>query len=234
MKRWGIEGVEVEYPPWRWRLLREKRRRALELVRALRGLGSVIVHGSISRGDVRETSDIDVVVLEPVPPSLVELALERAGLRPYTRLIVQATPSYVPKVYFIRDPEEERVVSVPLARLRPREREFYRWGGELGPEGLERGERVPGVSKELVLILPTERGHIEAEVIGMEHVAARILGVSIETVEERVRVLTRRRAHGRTGVLLKREVPPGHPVEEEVRRLLEENKFFRRAIERSS
>ncbi len=231
-REWNIEGVEVEYPRWRWRLLREKRRRAIEIVRALRGLGRVIVHGSISRGDVRETSDIDVVVLEPVPPSLVELALERAGLRPYKRLIIQATPSYVPKVYFVLDPEEERVVSVPLARLRPREREFYKWGGELDFEGLRSGARVPGVSKDLVLILPTEKGHVEVEVIGMEHVAARILGVSIETVEERIRVLTRRRAHGRTGVVLKRVVPPGVPVEEEVRRLMAESKFFRRALER--
>ena len=230
MARPPVGGVEVEYTEERWRILGEKRAKAIHLMRALRGLGRPIIHGSIARGDVDKNSDIDVVIPSPVPPGLVELALERAGYRPVRRLIVQATPSYVPKVYFILDHREEMVVSVPLAPLRPREREFYKWGGELGLEGVERGARVPGVNKELLLIIPTERGHIEAEIEGIEGLVARILGISVETVMERVRVLTRRREHGRTGVYIEEEVPPGEPVEEAVRRLAERNKFFRRAV----
>ncbi len=224
-------GVEVEYPEWRWRILAEKRRKALKVMRVLEGLSSpVIVHGSVARGDVDRDSDVDIVVLEPVPASLVELALERAGFRIVYREIVQATPSNTPKVYFYLDHWEERVVSVPLAPLRPREREFYRWGGELNAKGLEEGKRVPGVDKSLTLIIPTSRGHVEVEVEGNEHLVAKTLGVSLETVEERVRVLTRRRIHGRTGVYVKHPIPPGRSIEEEVERLAREYPGFRRIL----
>lgn len=223
----GAAGVEVVYEEWRWRVLGEKRAKALQVMRALEPLGAtVIVHGSIARGDVRPGSDVDVVVLEPVPPSMVELALERAGFQVVYREIVMATPGNTPKAYFYLDHEGERVVSVPLAPLQPREREFYRWGGELGPQGLREGRRVPGVSKDLLLIIPTERGHVEVEVEGNEHLVARIVGVSIETVEERVRVLTRRRRHGRTGVFVKAQVPPGVPVEQVVGELARRNPYF--------
>ena len=226
---WEGLGEEKEYTPSHWRILEEKRSKAKRLVEALQPLRApVVVHGSIARGDVREDSDIDVVLLEPVPPSMVELLLEKAGYRVYYREVVQATPGYVPKVYYYLDEREEKVVSHPLARLRPREREFYKWGGELDYEGLARGKRVPGVSKELRLIIPTPSGHVEMEVEGNEHLVARIVGVSIETVLERVRVLTRRREHGRTGVFLKVEVPPGVSVEETVERLRGENPYFRR------
>ena len=226
---WEGLGEEREYTPRHWMVLDEKRRKAKRLVEALQPLRApVVVHGSIARGDVREDSDIDVVILEPVPPSMVELLLEKAGYRVYYREIVQATPGCVPKVYYYLDEREEKVVSHPLARLRPREREFYKWGGELDYKGLARNVRVPGVSKELRLIIPTPRGHVEVEVEGNEHLVARIVGVSIETVLERVRVLTRRREHGRTGVFLKVEVPPGMSVEETVERLRRENPYFRR------
>ncbi|MCE4625376.1 MAG: nucleotidyltransferase domain-containing protein [Desulfurococcales archaeon] len=226
---YGLQGVEVEYSEEHWRLLREKRRKAAMVMRALQPLqAEIIVHGSVARGDVREDSDIDVVVVNPVQPSLIELALEKRGLRPFKRVIVQATPLYVPKVYFILDPEEEMVVSTPLAPLRPREREFYKWGGELDLKGVLSGKRVPGVNKELVLIIPTERGHMEVEIQGIEGLVARILGVSIETVMERVKVLTRRREKGHTGLYLEVEVPPGVPVEEVLRELRWRDKLFRR------
>ncbi len=224
-------GVEVVYTRERWRILREKRARALRVLEALQPLGApVIVHGSLARGDVREDSDIDVVILEPVPPSLVELALDRAGYTIVYREVIQATPSYTPKAYYYLDHSGEKVVSHPLAPLRPREREFYRWGGELGLQGLREGRRVPGVSKDLVLIIPTERGHVEVEVEGNEALVARTVGVSVETVLERLRVLSRRRIHGRTGVYVKEPVPPGRTVEEVVEKLARRNPAFRRAL----
>ncbi|MCE4601043.1 MAG: nucleotidyltransferase domain-containing protein [Desulfurococcales archaeon] len=224
-------GVEVEYDEWRWRVLAEKRAKAVKIMEALRPLRvEVIVHGSIARGDVDRDSDVDVVVVEPVSPGIVELLLERAGYRVRYREIVQATPNYTPKVYFYLDEAEEQVVSVPLAVLKPREREFYRWGGELGLEGVRAGKRVPGVNKDLVLIIPTERGHVEVELEGNERLAAKLTGVSLETVEERIRVLSRRREHGRTGVFVKRPVPPGKSVEEVVEEVARENPYFRRAL----
>ena len=220
-------GAEVVYTREHWALLEEKRAKARRVMEALMGLrATVIVHGSIARGDVKPSSDVDVVVVEPVPPSLVELALERAGYQVVYREIVMATPGNTPKVYFYLDHEGEKVVSVPLAPLQPREREFYRWGGELDYRGLSTGRRVPGVSKDLVLIIPTPRGHVEVEVEGNEALVARIVGVSLETVRERLRVLTRRRRHGRTGVFVKAEVPPGVPVEQVVEELARRNPYF--------
>ncbi|BAN89632.1 nucleotidyltransferase domain-containing protein [Aeropyrum camini] len=225
--------MEVEYSEDHWRLLKEKREKALEIVRALSRTvhpSLIVIHGSVARGDVNPGSDVDVAIVEPVPPGLVEEALAASGLIIYKRVIVMATPRSTPKAYLVLDPSEERVVSLPLARLQPREREFYAWGGEVDPAGLERDVRVPGVTKRLVLILPTPRGHIEEPVVGNEGRVAEVLGISLETVRERVRVLTRRRELGRTGVYLKVEPRPGEPLEETVRRLSASNPFFRRMI----
>ncbi len=223
--------VEVYYPEWRWRVLRDKREKAARLMKALSTLKvNVITHGSIARGDVNLDSDVDVVIVDPLPPLMVEIALQKAGYRIYSKEIIQATPSYTPKVYMYLDYREEIVVSYPLAPLRPREREFYRWGGEATLEDIIRGKRMPGVSKELRLIIPTEKGHVEYPVVGREAYTARILGISIDTVIERVRVLIRRREHGRTGVFLKVEVEPDRPIEEEVDRLSRRIPAFRRAL----
>ena len=229
MKPWELQGEEVVYTEDRWRLLRAKRRLALRAMRALEPLGSpVVTHGSIARGDVRPSSDVDVVVLEPRPPGLVVFHLERAGLQPRRYEIVQATPGYVPKVYIYLDDRGELVVSVPLAPLGPREREFYKWGGELDIRGVEEGRRVPGVNKKLRLIYPTEWGHVEMDIEGMEAAVARLLGVSIETVRERIRVLTRRRRVGHTGPFVRVEAPGDADIEEVIEEIARRNPFFRR------
>ncbi|MEN2999056.1 MAG: nucleotidyltransferase domain-containing protein [Acidilobaceae archaeon] len=232
MRRQGSWASEVVYDPSRWRALAEKREAARRLMRALLpSYANTVVHGSVARGDVREESDVDVAILDVPNPTIVELMLERAGLRVVKREIVQATPSYVPKVYLYLRWDEREVVSYPLAPLRKREREFYKWGGECTLEDLERGRRVPGVDKRLLLIEPTERGHLESPVEGREDYVARLLDISPETVRERVRVLTRRREHGRTGVFLKAELGE-ETVEEAVERLSRENSAFRRIIGR--
>ncbi|ESQ20309.1 MAG: putative nucleotidyltransferase [uncultured Acidilobus sp. CIS] len=224
-------GPEVIYDEARWRNLAAKRGRATPVLRALMGAGlEAYVFGSVARGDVRPGSDIDVIILDPAPPYLVELAIERAGLRAYSKQIVQATPSYVPKAYIYLDPDEELVVSFPLAMMRPREQEFYRWGGLLDAKGVLEGRRVPGVNKELIAIIPTPRGHVEVPVAGHEGEVARLLRVSMDIVRERLSVLGRRREVGRTGTFIKEEVPPDEPIEEAVRRLAERNEFFRRAV----
>jgi predicted nucleotidyltransferase len=227
-----MEGyMEVYYEPWRWRLLEEKRSLAIKIMEVLQALyGSLVTHGSIARGDVSVDSDVDVVILDPPNPSLVELALEKGGFKVRWKELVQATPTYTPKVYLYLDYKGLLVVSYPLARLRPREREFYKWGGECTLDDLRKGVRTPGVDKRLKLIEPTDRGHRESPVIGREGYVARLLGISVETVIERVRVLTRRREHGRTGVFLKVELNPEDSVEEAVARVARENPVFRRRL----
>lgn len=223
--------VEVIYSEERWRLLREKRAMAIAIMRAL-GSSTIysVVHGSVARGDVDEDSDVDVFVTNPVPPLLVELALERAGYKIKWKELVQATPSSTPKAYLYLDDKGLLVVSLPLGPLSKTEREFYKWGGEAALEDLERDKRVPGVDKRLMLIEPTPMGHRESPVVGREAHVAKILGISVETVLERVRVLTRRREHGRTGVFIKKVLDASTPIEEAVMRLSEENPFFRRRV----
>ncbi len=226
-----MEEELIIYPEETWRILRDKRKKAIKVLKVLTPLGKpVIVHGSIARGDVRKDSDIDIVVLEPVVPGLLEYYLTSRGYRIYSKEIIQATPNYVPKVYVYLDPIEEIVVSYPLAPLRPREREFYKWGGELTLRDLLIDKRVPGVNKNLYLIMPVEKGHTTIPVPGNEEFTAKILGVSIDLVRERVSVLTRRRIHGRTGVFLKVELGPEEPIESVIRELANRNPFFRKAL----
>lgn len=226
------EESEVVYNEERWRLLREKRSRALQIMRALSTMGlESILHGSLARGDVHPRSDIDVFIVNPTPSYKVELALERAGERIHFKRIVQATPSHHPKVYYFLDPEEKVVVSHPISRLGKREVEFYYFGGALDRARLESGARVPGVDKRLMLIKPTRRGHLEESVLGREAEVARLLGISIDTVEERVRVLSRRDRVGRTGVFINLELAPEESVEEAVKRLASRNPAFRRNLE---
>ena len=212
------------------------RKEAMKIMETLTRAGlPCIVHGSIARGDVKPTSDIDVFVPVPVPSYRVELALEAAGYRVQQKLIVQATPSSTPKAYLVLDVEEKRVVSFPLAKLAKREYEFYYFGGALDLRGLVEGKRVPGVDKRLMLIEPIKAGHRESPVIGREAEVARIVGVSVDTVLERVRVLTRRDKVGRTGVFVKVVLGPEENVEDTVRRISRENPHFRRIlVERGS
>ena len=193
----------------------------------VRGIRS-IAHGSLARGDVRPTSDVDIFIPDPPASAIVELALELSGLRPVRRLLVQATPAYVPKAYIELD--EQTSISFPLAKMRPIEREFYAFGGEIGLEGLRAGERVPGVDKRLMLIEPTERGHVESSILGREGEVARLLGISLEAVMDRVRALLRRDEVGRTGVFLKRELGPDESFEAVLADIAAKNPAVRRRL----
>ncbi len=213
--------AEVVYDESRWELLRKLRARAIEVMKALAGCGiPSITHGSVARGDVKPGSDVDVVVPFPVAPSRLVSCLELKGFRIYKACVVQATPAHTPKVYYDLDYEGKTIVSHPLRELSPRGREFYRFGGEVGLDALMKGIRVPGVSKELKLIVPTEYGHLEYPVIGNEHYVAEVVGVSPDTVIERVRILRRRAEIGRTGVFLEECVGPEETVEGLIARLI--------------
>ena len=223
---------EVVYDGKRWELLRKKRKEALPLLElASRITSHSVLHGSVARGDVREESDVDVALQEPIPPYLVELEMERSGVKWYDRFIVQATPHSTPKLYYSLDPIQSKLLSLPLKRPSKTELEFYRFGGALSLEGLKEGKRVPGVDKRLVLIIPTEKGHTEQSILGREEYAAGVLGISTDTVKERVRVLLRRSEHGRTGVFLEFHIPEHEPTTEGIERLKSLNRMFRKVME---
>jgi len=218
---------EVVYSEKRWRLLQELRERAVEIMEALDKANlSCLTHGSIVRGDVSTNSDIDVFVPSPASSFLIESALERAKLTINKRVLVQATPSYAAKGYIELDPR--RVVSFPLMKLRPVERDFYRFGGEAVLQMLRENRRVIGVDKRLMLIEPTVQGHVESSVVGREDAVAKLLDVSVETVLDRVHALLRRDKVGRTGVFIKRELAPAETFEMVLEGLADENPAVRR------
>jgi predicted nucleotidyltransferase len=211
---------KVVYDAERWEKLRALRVRATEIMRALQHCGMrAVAYGSIARGDVTRDSDIDIVIPYVVEPYRIELCLERAGLNISMKYIVQATPSSTPKAYIELDPEGKETISFTLRSLSPREWEFYRFGGLLTLESLLKNVRVAGVSKNLILIIPSSEGHLEAPVVGYEGFTAKQLGVSIETVLERIRVLKKRDRYGRTGVYLKYILRPGESFEEAIKDL---------------
>lgn len=214
-------------------MLRKKRAEALPLLElASKILEHSVLHGSVARGDVKEHSDIDVAILEPVHPYVVELEMEKKDMKWYDRFIVQATPHSTPKLYYSMDPSQQRTISLPLTKLSTTELEFYRFGGTLSIEELKEGIRVPGVDKRLVLITPTKNGHVEESIIGKEEHVASLLRISVETVKEREAVLLRRAEHGRTGVFLEFHIPEQEPTAEGIERLKVMSKIFRRALER--
>lgn len=223
---WLRDPRNVGYTAERFSLLARLRERA-------QGIGDALgpgwsVHGSIARGDVKKGSDIDLIYLEGELASYdVETRLERAGVHWSAREVVMATPNSAPKGHIHLG--EEATVTFPLAGFRPQEEAFYRFGGLLPAACLSQSPRVPGVSKKLLLIVPTETGHIESSIQGREPETARLLGVPVTLVEERMRVLGRRDRVGRTGVYLREEVGESESFESTLKFLSDRDPVVRRA-----
>ncbi len=215
---------EVSYDQRHWDILREKRAEAIALMKRLRHFEPV-VHGSLARGDVHAGSDIDIVLLQEVPSYAVEIALGSHTMR---REIVQATPWHLIKgqIYI----HEDVSVTFPLVKPSPLEEQFYYFGGCLDLDRLEAGERTSGIDKRLMLIEPTERGHVEYSVIGREASAAKKVGVSLQMVKERVDVLTRRDRVGRTGIYLRRILEPDQSFEDVLRDLASRDPNLKRRV----
>ncbi len=222
---------EVTYSTERWAQLRDLRGRAVLVMATLDTFHlQSIVHGSIARGDVNKDSDVDVFIPEVQNSFLVETALEKAGLPVNARLIVQATPTYAMKAHIEID--ECTVVSFPLMEMRRVEREFYRFGGEVSLSQLKAGVRVAGVDKRLMLIEPSEVGHVESSVVSREEFVAGVLGVSADTVLNRVHALLRRDTVGRTGVFVKRELAADETFELALKKIADVNPAVRRRMKK--
>lgn len=225
------EVLEVVYTPERWRILHELRAEASRVLKALERFNlEGWVHGSVARGDVDESSDVDIVILRPTPSHIVETCLLVNGFKVFSRVLTQATPGNTPKAHIYLDPEEKVSVTLPLLEFRPRELEFYRFGGMLSLAGLNAGLRVPGCTKRLTLVKPTPKGHFEYPVEGFESEVARELGVSLDVVNERVRVLKRRDERGRTGLFIKRVLSDDESFETVFHEILSEKPPAKRRL----
>jgi len=224
-----LEYLEVVYDPECWNLLKGFRQRAMRIMATLENSHlKAIVHGSIARGDVDKKSDIDVFIPYQVSSFTVETALEKAGISVNRRLITQATPNYAMKAFIEID--ENTSVSFPLMKMRRVEREFYTFSGEANLENLSSGLRVAGVDKRLMLIEPIEKGHRESTIVGREEQVAKLLGISMETVLDRVHALLRRDEVGRTGLFIERELSNNETFEMALKRLADQNPAVRRRL----
>jgi len=223
------ECKEVVYSGVRWALLGELREKAMQIMTALEAFRlRTLVHGSIARGDVNKNSDVDVFIKDVSSSFLVETALERAGIPVSARLLVQATPNYAMKAHIEVDAKAS--VSFPLMRMRRVEREFYKFGGEVNLHQLKKSVRVAGVDKRLMLVEPTEKGHVESSIIDREEAAAMCLGVSAETVLDRVHALLKRDEVGRTGVFVKKELASDETFEMALKKIADLNPAVRRRM----
>lgn len=223
------ESLEVIYSNKRWNLLHQLRKKAIEIMDPLNESNlEPIVHGSIARGDISPKSDIDIFVQTQASSFTIQSALEKANITPTRLYVVQATPNYAMKAHIEID--EGTTVSFPLMKLRKVEREFYKFGGEINLKDLQKDLRVAGVDKRLMLIEPTEEGHVESTIVGREEHVAHVLGVSVETVLDRVHALLRRDDVGRTGVFMKQELPEGQTFEMLLEELAKKNPAVRRRL----
>ncbi len=209
---------EVIYPPAQWKLFRDLRQKSRKLLEILsKDSIPAIIHGSIARGDVSKSSDIDIFIPIRIQSFKLLSSLQQAKVHIYSQQVLQATPSDAIKGHIYLD--EKTSISFPLLDLSSREREFYTFGGETNLDGVRQELRVPGVDKRLMLIRPTTQGHMESPVAGDKNYVSYILGVSPAVVDERMRVLLRRDEVGRTGVFVKHELGKEETFEEAVQEI---------------
>ncbi|MEM2064760.1 MAG: hypothetical protein QXS28_07845 [Candidatus Caldarchaeum sp.] len=217
---------DVVYSESRWRLLKTLRARALSVMTHLERHGfHGLVYGSVARGDVSPSSDVEVFIPQVVPLQLLEYTVSLLQ-RVERRVLVQATPYYAAKAYLYLN--ERDTVSAPMVPLNRDEEGFYVLAGSLTLDELRRDVRKPGINKALNLIIPTDEGHVEKPLMENFHEAVKVLNVSPDILTSRVKVLLRRREKGRTGVFQSVELGEDLSFEEAFRMLLAKSARLRK------
>ncbi|MFX1489845.1 MAG: DNA polymerase subunit beta [Promethearchaeota archaeon] len=210
-------------------LLKNKRTIAIKLLKLFASEGyNPFIHGSVARGDVHESSDIDIIFMQMIPTFQIEFILNKNGITNYFREIIMATPLDSIKLYIHLSELES--ITIPLSKIDKKYLEFYKYGGKVDLNQLNSNIRVAGIDKRLVLIMPNSEGYEESSIIGNEAFAAKKVGVSINTVNERIRVLLRREKYGKTGVFLKRKLQMDESTEEILKQLAKRKSIVRKKL----
>jgi predicted nucleotidyltransferase len=224
------ERKTVIYKDEQWELLRKIRKKASKVICALQDAGlNSLLHGSAARGDVNPDSDIDIMIPEVVRSFKVELALDCFYIS--GRKLVQATPGSLIKAHIYLS--DNTMVTFPLIPPFIRELDFYAFGGQLGTDRLGDiiNNRMPGVDKRLMMIEPIPDGHIEIPISDISPgTVARKLGVGLDIVNERIRVLNRRSKVGITGVYLNRPLAPDEVFEVVLDKIASSDSLVRRQV----
>lgn len=217
------------YSKEHWEMLKSLRNRAIEIAEMFQNHQiDVFIYGSVARGDVKATSDVDIVLVPLIPSYRVELLLEESHIPILGKQIIQATPNDIIKAHY--ELESNTTVTLLLTKFTQTPFEFYKFGGAVTYSQLKNQIRVAGVDKRLVLILPTATGHEERSLIENQSIAAKELDISITMIQQRIRVLSRRDKIGRTGVFLNEELGLDQNVEEYLHKLAQTNQFIRRRL----
>ncbi|MFW9864881.1 MAG: DNA polymerase subunit beta [Candidatus Thorarchaeota archaeon] len=210
-------------------LLKNKRTTAIKLLNLFASEGyNPFIHGSVARGDVHESSDIDIIFMQMIPSFQIEFILNKNGIKNYFREIIMATPLDSIKLYIHLSELES--ITIPLSKIDKKYLEFYNYGGKVDLNQLNSNIRVAGIDKRLVLIMPNSEGYEESSIIGNEAFAAKKVGVSINTVNERIKVLLRREKYGKTGVFLKRKLQMDESTEEILKELAKRKSIVRKKL----
>jgi len=219
----------IKYSKTDWDLLNSKRLQASKLLNIFVKAGfNPYIYGSIARGDVHLDSDIDIVFLKRISTFLIEHILYKNGYNNYFREIIMATPGDTIKLYIYLSELES--ITIPISPFDKKSLEFYSFGGKINHIQLERRIRLSGIDKRLVLIKPTNDGHIESSIIGNERNAAKEINIDINTIIERRNVLLRREQYGRTGVFIKRPLNPDESTEEVLKVLARKKPIIRKKM----
>ena len=217
----------ITYNKKDWNLFYSKREKALKILEFFEKFNPY-VYGSIARGNVHEDSDIDIIFFNQIPPFQIEMELEKQGIFNYHKEIIMATPQDSIRLYIYIS--ELECITVPLTKLEKNNLQFYDFGGKINMNQVKQELRVPGIDKRLVLIKPTLKGHEEMSIIGNEHLAAKEVGISINTVNERKRVLLKREKYGKTGVFFKKSFDASESTEKVLKKMADKHALVRKKL----
>ncbi len=209
-------------------LLSKFRKKSVHLLEILEHNGiKAFVHGSVARGDVNRSSDIDVHIPIQIPSFKLDLIddFEFANRR-----IMMGTPNST--IRGLLTVHDGITVSFPLSPPNEREDEFYRFSGLLYLEDLLLNKRIAGVTKQLLLIEPEEEGYWISSLKAYKKKAIQVLSISQRMIDERIRVLSRRDKIGRTGLLLDYSLNPEENFEQALKTLADNNIIVRRMLKR--
>ncbi len=223
----------VKYSEDHWRTLEKKRNRAKKILQAIEPLNAhPLVYGSVARGDITPNSDIDILIPETIPSYQIELSLTQINEPILSRKIVMATPNHAIKAQI--ELREDTTLTFPLTPFEQRELEFYQFGGAISLTPLKNQQRVKGINKRLLLIIPTKEGHHELSILHIPQTELVKQGFPQRIIQERLRVLTQRDQKGRTGIFLEMHVENEETFESKLQTLTDRNPIVRRKVRKQS